>query len=470
MEFLLTGVDMVFVDGTSIGILKGPVTLRSSEVKGRQVRLGEIYVPEGECKEVRLHITKASIITPDGTASLSISSDTVSMPFNLVIKRRQNSTLFLNWNPDGSVTDNYLFTPLFYLGKEAPDLIGQLLYVTNEDSNNVSVINRYYGKVVGTVLVGKRPRGIAAGLKEDRLRVYVANSGSNSVSVIDPNTNTVEHEIPLRFGREPVAIAVAKGPFGRELVFVANYASGSVSVIDPLSFQELERVGVGNGPVAVAADPPVEFYSGSASLSIEEVNLIKDYRGKFVNVYVANKESNSVSVIRMDMLNNRVEDVQNVAVEWSPVALSVDFKRGKVYVANYGSDRLSVIDIVSLIRGDGSAEISSIENTGRYTVGVATNPFIDRLYLLKSVSSEVLFLNPYSDAGNDIFSVSGSVMGIAATGLSPRSLQFDLQSRNLFVVNSGSDSVSIIDVTTRNEKKRISVGRNPYGVTMFSVK
>ena len=50
------------------------------------------------------------------------------------------------------------------------------LYVTNEQSGDLSVIDADAGTVVGTITLGKRPRGIAA--SPDGTKLYVALSGS----------------------------------------------------------------------------------------------------------------------------------------------------------------------------------------------------------------------------------------------------------------------------------------------------
>ena len=44
--------------------------------------------------------------------------------------------------------------------KRKQELSSSLIYVTNENSDNVSVINRYTGEVVETIMVGRKPRGV----------------------------------------------------------------------------------------------------------------------------------------------------------------------------------------------------------------------------------------------------------------------------------------------------------------------
>src|SRR5437773_863417 len=96
------------------------------------------------------------------------------------------------------------------------------VYVANELSNNVSVINRT--TVVGTVAVGNQPEGV--GYDNRSGYIYVANFGSNNVSVI--NGTTVVATIPV--GIYPIGVAYDSG---NGYVYVANFGSSTVSVISP---------------------------------------------------------------------------------------------------------------------------------------------------------------------------------------------------------------------------------------------
>lgn len=59
------------------------------------------------------------------------------------------------------------------------------------------------------------------------------------------------------------------------------------------------------------------------------------------------------------------------------------------------------------------------------------------------------------------------MLGTILVGSSPRSLILDPEGRKIYVVNRGSDSVSVIDKTTRREEQVIPVGKKPYGIAMF---
>src|SRR5215204_2676507 len=78
-------------------------------------------------------------------------------------------------------------------------------------------------KVVDTVRVGSRPVGLAVDVHD---RVFVTNSGDDTVSVIDSRTNTVTTTIGV--GSRPESVATDP-QFG---VVVANADAGTVTAID----------------------------------------------------------------------------------------------------------------------------------------------------------------------------------------------------------------------------------------------
>ncbi len=452
-------------DGITTEIPVTSLKINSIDMEGRQIMLGTGTVPEGHYTSLRFVVTEASLKNMDREASLALPPEGIETSINILIRRNKNTTLFLNWDADASVEEGYLFKPVFMAKGKSSELGSLLIYVTNEDGDNVSVINRQRGEIVATVMVGNKPRGITVSQGKVRPKVYVANSGSGSISVIDPTTNRVDNEIPIRFGSQPVDVAVAKVGPDRELIFVANYGSDTVSMVDAETFQEIERINVGRGPIAIKADPPAETLVGSQFLSFEDESFLRSYRDRYLNVYVANYDAKNVSVIRIDRVGLKSEEVITLNVEWRPIALDVDYRKGKVYVANYGSDKVSVIDIIQLIKGNPA--VSTIHNLGTGIVGVISDPAFDRIYLLKEMQGEIMIIRPFSEGFASLKTVMPPVMGVVSVGKSPRSFILDPESRKIYTVNRGSDTISVIDKTTKKEEQLIPVGRRPYGITVF---
>jgi adhesin/invasin len=108
----------------------------------------------------------------------------------------------------------------------AVDVRANLIYVTNRDDNNVSVINPVASKETARLQVGRTPEGL--GVDSDRGVVYVGNSGDGSLSLIDAVKLNVF--ATLIVGPVPKA-AVVDPVSGR--VYVPTQQDDLVRVIQP---------------------------------------------------------------------------------------------------------------------------------------------------------------------------------------------------------------------------------------------
>ena len=77
------------------------------------------------------------------------------------------------------------------------------VYVTNEFSNNVTVLDAMTGALVTTVAVGPRPQYVAVNPVTNK--VYVANQTANTVTVIDGRTRATS---TINVGAGPAHIGV----------------------------------------------------------------------------------------------------------------------------------------------------------------------------------------------------------------------------------------------------------------------
>jgi YVTN family beta-propeller protein len=100
--------------------------------------------------------------------------------------------------------------------------------VANTNSNTVSVIDTttILPSVIDTVVVGNLPQSIA--VTPDGTRVYVVNTADNTVSVI--GTTTAKPSVIATVTVNLLPNGVAVGPAGNR-VYTAN-SSGNVTVID----------------------------------------------------------------------------------------------------------------------------------------------------------------------------------------------------------------------------------------------
>ena len=139
------------------------------------------------------------------------------------------------------------------------------IYVANYGSNSVSVIDGSTNVVTATITVGTDPYGV--GVNPSTNTIYVANDGSSSVSVIDGATNAVTATITV--GTDPIGVAVNPST---NTIYVANYVNGTVSVIDGSTNAVTATITVGTYPYGVAVNPSTNTIyvanEGSASVSV----------------------------------------------------------------------------------------------------------------------------------------------------------------------------------------------------------
>jgi len=103
---------------------------------------------------------------------------------------------------------------------------GKQLFVSNEETAQLSVVDVESGRVVRQIPVGKEPEGVALG--PDQRFVYVTSEQAGAVDVID--TETWRLAATIKTGSRPRAIVFT--PDGR-LGFVTNELSGSLTLFDP---------------------------------------------------------------------------------------------------------------------------------------------------------------------------------------------------------------------------------------------
>jgi YVTN family beta-propeller protein len=105
--------------------------------------------------------------------------------------------------------------------------------------------------VVATVGMGNEPAGVA--VTPDGKQVYVTNFNSNTVSVIDTASNIVVATVGVGLG--PVGVAIT--PDGKHAYVTNNFFNFSVSVIDTTTTPPsvVATVPVGGNPSGVAITP-----------------------------------------------------------------------------------------------------------------------------------------------------------------------------------------------------------------------
>ena len=141
-------------------------------------------------------------------------------------------------------------------------------YVTNSDSNSVSVVSMQAGAVSATIPVGLDPQDVV--MTADGSRVFVANRADNNVSVINAATNAVIGTVAVAGGPDGLSLS----PDGSRL-YVSASAAGRVVAISTATLAEVASVAVGNFPnsVAVTDDGAFAFTANRADSTVSVLAL-----------------------------------------------------------------------------------------------------------------------------------------------------------------------------------------------------
>lgn len=78
-----------------------------------------------------------------------------------------------------------------------------------------------------------------------------------------------------------------------------------------------------------------------------------------------------------------------------------------------------------------------------------------------------MIIKPLTEASGNLKTEMPPVLGIISTGNAPRSFVLDPDLRKFYVVNRGSNNISVIDKTARKQETVIPAGTKPYGIAMF---
>ena len=272
------------------------------------------------------------------------------------------------------------------------------VYVTDNGSNVLSVIDGNSDAVIATTPVGAKPVGVAA--NQSTNRIYVANQGNSSVSVIDGTSNAVIATIGV--GTNPTEIAVNPNT---NRVYVGNGLSNSVSVID-------------GGSNAVVATIP--FASSPAGIAVNSTTN---------RVYVITTgAAGKLSVL--DGGTNNV--IATIASGSNSSGVAVNPATNRVYVTNTMNGTVAVID------GNTNAVITNV-STGSVpvgTFGVAVNPTINHVYAtnLQAGAAHAVVIDGASNTVTATLPMGGGAEGVAANSATNR----------VYVTNDRGNSVSVI--------------------------
>ena len=298
----------------------------------------------------------------------------------------------------------------------AVDAGANRVYVTNEFSNSVSVLDAATGALVATVAVGPRPQYVA--VNPVTHKVYVSNGGDSSQTVIDGAT-----------------LATLNLPTGGNGPFDVDAARNQVYMVRLGNNDEVTRIdGAKNTWYTMATDSYTPMW---ASVNPNTNRL-----------FVAHYSSGDVRIVNLDS-DSDFPPTQRVGVFGHPVAVAVNAATNKAYAVS--DDVRGPMTVVDGATATGTSLVpSGTHGTGPR--GVAVNPATNKAYA--AFSGEVIVIDGATNALTYV---------PTATAVSAGAIAVNASANRIYVL--GSSALSVIDGNT-NAVTTIAVPANARGLAL----
>jgi len=286
-------------------------------------------------------------------------------------------------------------------------------------------------------------------------RIYVLSQAGAALSEVEDGTDVLQYSIPL--DKAPAALALAPDA---PLAYVTHPDLGRVSVVDLGARRVISTFKSQGSPFGLAVARGGRIFVGDWNGS--HVTVIDDGAtpGRTIEVgrapahllltpdermlFVANRESDTVSAVRTDTL----AVAATIAVGRAPFAMALSPDASRLYVGNVQGGTVSVIDTKAL------AVIETLQS-GAMPYGAAVTPDGQRVLVTNQQASTLSVLESRGGPLPPI-KVGGYPEGLAATGDGARA----------YVANWFSDDISVVDLRTLAEVRRIKCPAGPRGVAV----
>ena len=299
---------------------------------------------------------------------------------------------------------------------------------------------------------------------------WITNGGSNSVTVLD--LVNMQQAATIAVGTNPTAIAVNPR---RDEVYVTNSGSGTLSVIDGRSNRVVATIGVHRDPQWVDVDPETEraYVANAGSNNVSVIDLAKRREVAAIGVgegpavarispdgrslVVANRTSGSVSVV--DVHDGKVRTAfDNCPLASDTVILP---NSTKAFIACTGANNVMVISLKRAqpqLPGDGDDHLLDLLDVGPSPVHLA----------LKPDGGEIFVANSGGDTVSEIATGNNEVGGAYLIGEHPQGGVVSADNSILWVSNSAADTVAAYSIDDGALVHTVQVGNEPGPLALAS--
>jgi YVTN family beta-propeller protein len=295
-------------------------------------------------------------------------------------------------------------------------------------------------------------------------KVYVAPSGSSTVTVIHGATHTTA---TVNVGGQSTAIAVNPAT---NKVYVVTPSLATLAVIDGATDRVTAQVNVGTHALAVAVNPVTNkiYVANTYSNAITVVNGVDNGISRTINVSspptgMAINPVTSQIYVTMGLVNAlTVIDGTNpseqtfVPLGYAPDAMAVNPVTNMVYLARFGDDFVTAIQ--------GATDTKTKVMVGLSIAAMAINPVTNRVYVADQNSATVTVIN---GPANTTTVINGPAC-TPLSGATPQAIAVNAVTNRVYAANPNAGTVTVIDGAT-NVPNTVRMGSVPYAIAIDPV-
>jgi YVTN family beta-propeller protein len=293
------------------------------------------------------------------------------------------------------------------------------IYVANESSNDISVIDANTFEPVGSIPALNHSTHDLAVTRDGR-RVYATNLASGRVSVVD--TARKETIASIYTGERCHVVALTNDD---SQLWVANIGENTISIVDTVNFRILGTIPVGKGPTG----------------------LTFSHDGRYA--FVSSQGEKTVGVI--DTTTHQI--IKTIPVGANPHFLVVS-RDGHVWGVNTGENDIYVLDP------------ENHEKVGTFTVGDKPQQIA---FAYKGTQGPLAYVTVGSQ--NKVVALAGDpknlkVVDEISVGEGPNGIWSNSEGTRVFVAHDKGNEIRVIDTGTGQTLATVPVGRKPIRVVV----
>lgn len=321
--------------------------------------------------------------------------------------------------------------------------------VSNEKSGDITIIDGSTWKVVATVPVGKRPRGITA--SADGRSVFVALSGTpvSGPPALDAKGNPILH----------------KGDDDDDDDKKADKSADGIALVDLAGRRLVKKLRVGSDPeqFALSQDGQRLYVSNE---DVGTTSILNIGTGKVEQIVPVHREPEGVG-IRPD------GRVFYVTCENDGEIFAIDAQSYEVITHFNVGGRPRSIDFLpngtrAFIPSESSGEVHLVDTFNHKVLKSVTLPKGCRPMCLKVAPNGLRVYVSTGRAGSIcvLDPVTLQVLKSIKVGQRPWGIAFSPDARYLFCADGPSDDISVVDLDTQEVVCRVKAGQSPWGVAV----